>query len=237
MYKNFSKIYDDFMENCEYKEWIKQIYEILEKYNKQQGSLIDIGCGTGEMLKIFSEKYNCSGMDISEEMLKIAYKKLKGKNISFFQGDMRDFNTWNKYDIAVSLFDTVNHITSLEDLISHLNSVKKQLKDDGIYIFDVIDRNFMNEMFKGGVHVDKRKNLTVIWEHDVEDGIDYIDATYYVKNKSNTFDKLEEYYEKKIFTEEEIKKCVQESKLILEEIVENKDIAGTRYFYVIKNRG
>ena len=31
MYKEFSKIYDYFMENCEYDFWINQIYEILDK--------------------------------------------------------------------------------------------------------------------------------------------------------------------------------------------------------------
>lgn len=237
MYKNFSKIYDYFMEHCEYELWINQIYTLLKKYEKETGTLIDIGCGTGEMLKKFSEKYRCVGLDLSEGMLKIANKKLKDKNVALFQGDMVLFDVGSKFDIGVSLFDTVNHLISNEDLTQHLCTVKDILNPGGIYIFDVIDREFMNKMFQGGVFVDNRKKISVIWEHEVENGLDYIDATYFMKNKMGTYDKLEETYEKKIFTEAEIKEAIKSSKLILKEIVLNKEIAGERSFYVVMNEG
>ena len=49
------------------------------------------------------------------------------------------------------------------------NSVKNSLNEDGIYIFDVVDREFMNKMFSNDVYADNRKDFAVIWEHDYEE--------------------------------------------------------------------
>jgi cyclopropane fatty-acyl-phospholipid synthase-like methyltransferase len=237
MYKEFSKIYDYFMENCEYDFWINQIYEILDKYKKNEGTLIDIGCGTGEMLCRFSQKYESVGLDLSVEMLTIAKKKMKNlpSPCLLFHGDMVDFNCGKKFDIAVSLFDTVNHLSSNEDLEQHLKTVKSNLNREGIYIFDIIDREFMTLMFPNRLFLDNRKKITVIWEHEIENGIDFIDATYFLKNKMGTYDKMTEVYEKKIFTDEEIKNAIKKSGLVFKELVINEKIAGKRQFYVVKN--
>ena len=55
----------------------------------------------------------------------------------------------------------------------------------------------MNEMFLNDLFVDDRKDLTCIWEHEIEEGIDYIDATYFIKNSKGSFDKVCESYGKK----------------------------------------
>lgn len=65
---------------------------------------MDLGCGTGENLLRLCEKYECSGLDLSEGMLKKANIKLKGKNVPLFLGDMREFDTGEKYDIIFSFF-------------------------------------------------------------------------------------------------------------------------------------
>ena len=167
-------------------------------------------------------------------MLKVAEKKLKHRNVRLYLGDMVDFNTGFQYDVMISLFDTVNHILSVEELISHFKSVKNSLKDEGVYIFDVVDREFMNEMFPNDVFVDDRKELTAIWEHELEEGIDYIDAVYFVKNSKGTFDKVSESYAKKIFASEEIAECIKVSGLKLIKIIENDEIAGRRQVYLLK---
>ena len=65
----------------------------IKEYNPEGKKVLDLGCGTGSTLVNFSEKYECSGLDLSEEMLKKAKIKLKGKNVPLFLGDMREFDT------------------------------------------------------------------------------------------------------------------------------------------------
>ena len=236
MYKNFSKVYDKFMEICDYNEWIKILEKYIGEYNSYGKKVLDLGCGTGSTLVNLSEKYECSGLDLSEEMLKKANIKLKGKNIPLFLGDMREFNTGEKYDIIFSFFDTVNHLTSTEDLLDLFNSVKSSLNNNGIYIFDVVDREFMNKMFANDVYADNRKDFAVIWEHfyNEEENLDEIEATYFIKNKNKTFDRVTEYYEKRIFTHEEICACAEKAGLCVQKCEMNDFLAGKRYFYVLK---
>lgn len=234
MYKIFSKLYDKFMEYSDYGAW-EEAVETLITIGKPDGrKLLDIGCGTGELLNRMAKKYECSGMDISEEMLKIAHKKLKHRDVKLFLGDMVEFDTGEKYDIMLSMFDTVNHILSVEELESHFYFVANSLKENGVYIFDVVDREFMETMFPNDLFVDNRKDLTSIWEHDIEDGIDYIDATYFLKNTRNGWDKLTETYAKKIFTDLEINNAISKANLKLIKIMVNDKIAGKRNMYLVK---
>jgi len=70
MYKNFSKVYDKFMEICDYNEWVQLLEGYISEYNPQGKKVLDLGCGTGENLIRLSDKYECSGLDLSEDMLK-----------------------------------------------------------------------------------------------------------------------------------------------------------------------
>ena len=238
MYKNFSKVYDKFMEICDYNEWVSLLENYIKIYNQSGNKILDLGCGTGETLVRLSEKYQCSGLDLSEGMLKKAKIKLKGKNVPLFLGEMREFDTNEKYDVVYSFFDTVNHLTSLEDLNDLFNSVKNSLNENGIYIFDVVDREFMEKMFPNDIYADSRKDFAMIWEHfyDEEENLDQIGASYFIKNKNGTYDRLNEFYEKRIFTHKEIEDCVKNSGLSLEKCEKNQDLAGKRYFYILKNR-
>ncbi|MCJ8341287.1 MAG: class I SAM-dependent methyltransferase [Cetobacterium sp.] len=234
MYNNFAKIYDKFMKYCDYDQWSSYIKDKIEEYHPQGKTLLDLGCGTGETLIRLKENFQCSGLDLSKEMLEIAHKKLKNKGVNLFMGDMREFNTGEKYDIIISLFDTVNHLTSIEDLEDLFSAVKGSLNENGIYIFDVVDRKFMEAMFPGGIYYDERKDMTIIWEHYREDDLDFVEANFFVKNKNNTYDKYKEYYEKKIFDRSEIEKAVKKNDLSLLTVAKNDKIAGERYFYVVK---
>lgn len=237
MYKNFSKVYDKFMEICDYSEWVKIIENYISEYNPLGKKVLDLGCGTGSTLVRMSDKYQCSGLDLSEEMLKRAKIKLKGKDIPLFLGDMREFDTGEKYDIIFSFFDTVNHLSGTQDLLDLFISVKNSLNPNGIYVFDVVDREFMNKMFANGVYADIRKDFAVIWEdfYDEELNLDQIEASYFIKNKNKTYDRYNEYYEKRIFTQEEICSCAASAQLLLKKVDVNDEIAGKRYFYILQN--
>ena len=77
MYKVFSKIYDKFMEYSDYGAWEKVVESLIAEGKPDGKTLLDIGCGTGELLTRMAKNYQCHGMDLSEGMLKVADKKLR----------------------------------------------------------------------------------------------------------------------------------------------------------------
>lgn len=222
------------MQYADYAKWREQIESLITLGEAPGKELLELGCGTGEILKQLSKNYQCHGLDISEHMLKVANHKLSHEGIPLFLGDMVDFDTGKRYDIMIAIFDTVNHIIDMIDLKRHFRTVFENLNPGGIYIFDIVDREFMNEMFPNDMFVDIRDDLTVIWEHDMEDGIDYIDATYFVQQVGSRYRKVEESYAKKIYHRREIEHAIRRANLKVVKVVSNTKIAGTRYMYLVK---
>lgn len=234
MYKHFSKIYDNFMQYADYTKWKEEIEKLILLGQPKGKELLELGCGTGELLKRFEKDYHCHGLDISEHMLKVAQEKLVAQKIPLYLGDMVDFDTGDRYDIIIAIFDTVNHIVDMIDLKRHFRTVFANLKPGGVYIFDIVDRAFMDEMFPNDVFVDVRDDLTVIWEHELEDGIDYIDATYFTHLVGSRYRRVEESYAKKIYHRRELEHAIRRSNLKIQKVVTSTGIAGNRYMYLLK---
>ena len=55
---------------------------------------LDLGCGTGSLTKLLSEKFDMTAMDINEDMLSVARAKCEGGDVLFVRGDMRGFWTY-----------------------------------------------------------------------------------------------------------------------------------------------
>lgn len=139
--KSFATIYDKVMDNVPYDYWYRYLIDLLDYYNKQPQKVIDLACGTGNMTFRFAEKkdWDLYGVDISEEMLEIARDKEaeKDNNVKFFQKDLRYFSPDLKFDLAFSLFDSLNYILNYDDLKKTFKNTYNFLKNDGIFIFDM----------------------------------------------------------------------------------------------------
>lgn len=55
-YSSFAKVYDMFMDNVPYEEWGKYLINLLEEYGIKDGLVLDLGCGTGVLLKYLQIK-------------------------------------------------------------------------------------------------------------------------------------------------------------------------------------
>ncbi len=237
MYEGFSKIYDRLMEHADYDLWAEYVDRYISDYCDKAEEILDLGCGTGEVLIRLCDKYRISGVDLSEEMLSVAQKKIeiKGKSIQLYKQDMRELECGQEYDAVISLFDTVNHLKSLSDLEKTFFAVNKNLKDGGIYIFDVVTRQLMDDMFEGGSFVDERDDLFIVWEHEVdEEGLDYVYTNFFIESKDGMYERISEEYVKKIFTHDEIRSCADRAGFSIEVVEENDVLAGSRVFYVLK---
>ncbi|MGM0438476.1 MAG: class I SAM-dependent DNA methyltransferase [Bacillota bacterium] len=139
--KSFASIYDEVMNNVPYDYWYKYLIDLLDYINKDPQKVIDLACGTGNMTFRFADKKNWDlyGVDISDEMLEIARDKAikKKSGVKFFQEDLRNFSPDIKFDLAFSLFDSLNYILEYDDLKKIFENTYNFLKDDGIFIFDM----------------------------------------------------------------------------------------------------
>ena len=101
-------------------------------------TILDIGCGTGAhaILMAKEDAKFILGADISASMIEKAMsKKADISNVDFVVSDVAGISRDN-FDIVTSLFNVVNHINNLEDLISFFKEVRQRSKRHGHLIFD-----------------------------------------------------------------------------------------------------
>ncbi|MEG0711949.1 MAG: methyltransferase domain-containing protein [Niameybacter sp.] len=76
IYNDFAMIYDTFMEDTPYVQWVDFIESIMKEQGVKPKLICDLGCGTGTMCEHFADRgLDVIGIDGSEEMLMIAREK------------------------------------------------------------------------------------------------------------------------------------------------------------------
>ena len=99
----------------------KVTIKILKKY--QFSNVIELGCGTGKNTETLLKKGNkIIGLDFSEEMLKIARKKIKNSKVEFKQCDLtQKFNVENEFADLITCSLTLEHIKDLNHIFEQVN--------------------------------------------------------------------------------------------------------------------
>jgi len=107
---------------------------IKSKINKEPKTLIDLGCGTGDVLLKFAKKgFDITGVDYSEVGLKKAEDRLKKSGINNFNltnCDLDDLNIEGKFDIVLCKLT----YAFVKDKDIFLERVKGLMKDDSVFI-------------------------------------------------------------------------------------------------------
>ncbi|MGH6803818.1 MAG: class I SAM-dependent DNA methyltransferase [Methyloceanibacter sp.] len=99
-------------------------------------SILDLCCGTGQIARGLTDRgYKVTGLDGSEAMLKFAREN--APDAEFIHADARAFQLPGKFKAAISAFDSLNHVMSLEELTMVFRNVHAALDDDGIFLFDL----------------------------------------------------------------------------------------------------
>ena len=113
--------------------------DLIKKYTIK-GNLLDIGCGTMTHSLILSDDFeSVTGVDSSKSMVEVAMKKIKianKKNLQVIHSELEKLNFESEFNNVISMFNVVNHITSLKNLSSFFESIHKSLTTGGTFIFD-----------------------------------------------------------------------------------------------------
>ena len=156
MYREFAEIYDRVMDNVPYDEWSSFLIRQIHKYKPDSEFILDLACGTGNISFYLKQVFSLSGMDISEKMLDIA--RIKNPECTFSKCDIsQDFLSEKKFDVITCIYDSVNYLNSIRDLNSFLDNSVKNLKKNGLLIFDVITMEKIHNLFRNNIFVMKRK--------------------------------------------------------------------------------
>ena len=135
---------DDYYEDA-HANWFKNpnlelfeaIYRVCEKAGSG-ASVLDIGCGKGELLKYLYRKnprFRLTGIDLSYNP--------PTEGIAFIQGDALETDLGEEFDVVISLA-TIEHVT---DIQAFTNGLSKLCRPNGsVIIMTLNDRSILYEM-------------------------------------------------------------------------------------------
>ena len=209
-YSSFAEVYDLFQDNIPYEEWCEYLAGLLEEYGVRDGIVLDLGCGTGTVTELLAERgYDMIGIDNAEEMLGIAMRKKAARiiakedaqseeqdnantvetdrdrrdSILYLCQDMREFELYGTVAAAVSICDSMNYITDLEDLTQVFRLVNNYLDPNGVFIFDMNTPYKYEELLADNTFAEVRDESSFIWEnyYDEEERINEYALTLFIR--------------------------------------------------------
>lgn len=126
-----AKYYDRLYSYRDYLDEAVKIQNLIIKYSPiEPSTILDVACGTGLHLKHLKDDFQCTGVDINKDILRIARKNTKG--VVFKQADMKKLKLKKQFDVVTCLFSSIGYVKTF----SYLNKTLK---------------NFYNHLIKGGL--------------------------------------------------------------------------------------
>ena len=221
-YESFARVYDTFMDNIPYDDWCAYLHGLLRQYGVEDGLVLELGCGTGEMTeRLAALGYDMIGVDNSAEMLEIAQEKkdVSGHDILYLLQDMREFELYGTVRAVVSVCDSINYVTDTEELVRVFALVNNYLDPGGVFIFDLNTAGKYRELGES-VIAENRDECSFIWEnwYDEETHINEYDLTLFLQREDGLYEKYEETHYQRAYEIREIEDALARAGLKLEAV-------------------
>lgn len=198
-YGSFAAVYDLFMDNVPYGRWADYIQGLLEEQGIGDGLLLELGCGTGCVTQQMAEKgYDMIGVDCAPEMLQAAVEKrdASGMDILYLLQDMREFELYGTVRGIICVCDSLNYITSQEDLLQVFRLVKNYLDPGGVFIFDMNTAYKFGEILGDRTIAEDREEASFIWENEYDPAqmLNVCHLAIFCREKDGRYSKHEEIH-------------------------------------------
>jgi SAM-dependent methyltransferase len=129
-----AKYYDRIYANKDYRQESSTVEAAIRRYRPDAKTLLDVGCGAGGHLQYLSKNYKAEGLDISEELVKAARKRVPGVRIH--TADMVSFQLDRKYDVVLCLFSSIGYVRTIVNLNKAIRSMATHLNPGGLLIIE-----------------------------------------------------------------------------------------------------
>lgn len=170
-YENLAFSYDRLTEDVDYRATVAFYETILNREGLKPRTVADLACGTGSISLILAEKgYKVTGVDLSEDMLSVAWDKASGMENPplFVHQDLSELHLPRGVDMAVCALDSLDYITEPEKCRQAIARVYKALNPGGIFLFDVNTPEKLRAM-DGQVFLDEDDDVYCVWRGEFDE--------------------------------------------------------------------
>lgn len=210
-YSNFSFFYDELTENADYELRTNQILKILNSHNHLPGLTLDLACGTGSlMFELKKHGIDVFGSDISVNMLTVAKDKaydLGYDDMLFLNQDMQELELYAPVDTVVCILDSINHLSSKNQIQKTFTSVYENLNDKGAFLFDLNTLYKHEFVLANNSYIYDMENVFCAWQNtfNAEDNSVDIALTFFEKSsEDNKYVRYEENFRETAYDNDEV---------------------------------
>lgn len=164
-YKDLAFSYDRLTNDVDYEAVVAFYHAILDKEGVHPRTAVDLACGTGSVTVLLAERgYRVTGVDMSEDMLTVAWDKAQGLNNApaFVCQKLQALRLPRGVDLAVCALDSLDYILDPQDCKEAISRAYKALNPGGIFIFDVNTPEKLRAM-DGQVFLDEDDDVYCVW--------------------------------------------------------------------------
>lgn len=212
MYEDFSYIYDKLSFDLDYEGYADNILKLAKEYKIKKENMLELAAGSGMLTKYFFDEFeNIDALDISPDMLNVFANKYDNDNINLIYYDMVEFENSGKYDLIVILLDSINYVTDPKDLQKLFDNCYKNLKDEGLLVFDINSEYKMTQVFGSNCYVYEYEDIFYTWDNFYEDDLVDMHLNFFVENEDGSYDRIYEYQQERIYRTNEVTKMVEQA--------------------------
>ncbi|MBQ9956517.1 MAG: class I SAM-dependent methyltransferase [Ruminococcus sp.] len=207
-YSVFARYYDDLTANIDYKKRAEYFHAIIKKFKTtKENILLDLACGTGSISEQMARLgYDVIGVDYSEEMLGIAIEKKfdSGLSIQYLCQDMRTIDMFGTVDVTICALDSINHLSSADDVKKVFQRVSLFAEPQGLFIFDVNTLYKHREILADNTFTYETDNVYCIWENTLNRNTDEvkINLEFFELEANGLYSRSSESFSEKAYSTE-----------------------------------
>ncbi len=217
-YGDFAEAYDALTFNVPYGE-IAEYYAKILRGMTDGVRLLDMGCGTGNLtVRLAKTGFDVIGQDASYEMLTIA--AAKSHCVQWICQDMSRTDLGEEVDIIISTLDSVNHLGSAEEMLRCFHSAAENLKDGGVFVFDVNTVYKHREILGNNTFVYDVDGVYCVWqnEFDPRDNSVGIELDLFFEEEEGVYTRGSECFREVALSENELHGLLEQAGFAVERV-------------------
>jgi 2-polyprenyl-3-methyl-5-hydroxy-6-metoxy-1,4-benzoquinol methylase len=214
IFSKYADYYDALYKDKNYNDESRYIERLINKFAGKKLNILELGCGSGShAFRLQAKGHNIVAIDRSKKMINLAKKKDKNNKIEFLTRDLTKFVSKKKFDVIILLFHVINFLKSKNDLKMFSKNSFKNLKKNGIIIFDFINYDgVVLDKPQKKIKIVNQKNLKIIRETTPQliknKNILNINFKMTIKKKNNVLDRFRETHQLKLHSVLYLKKIL-----------------------------
>ncbi len=209
--------YDTLMAGVPYSFWLRYLKKLLKLNRARPKKVLDLACGTGNISELLAKSgYEVTGVDLSAEMIREAQgKAIRNKcEIRYLVQDAVTLDLpGEKFDLVVSMFDSLNYIIDPDELSKAIKRVRQHLIAGGLFIFDVNSYFALQHNFFDQDNMYEDEQLRYVWrsEFDPETRLCTIRMRFFAMGPRGVDEEFREVHQQYAYTESDLKTMLTEA--------------------------